>query len=65
VDDDREPNNYVYVTKNCQTKPMPVDRNIANLKVSFSIIFDSEHIVGSSRKMKNFKNNIAQAHHFQ
>lgn len=53
MDDDREPNNYVYVTKNCQTKPMPVDRNIANLKVSFSIIFDSEHIVGSSRKMKN------------
>ena len=32
-DEKPEPNNYVYVTRNCQTKPMPVDRNIENLKV--------------------------------
>ena len=33
VDDDPEPNDYVYVARNCQTKLMPIDRNISNLKV--------------------------------
>ena len=32
-DDESEPNSYVYVSKNCQTKPMPIDRNIEKLKV--------------------------------
>ena len=36
-DEKPEPNNYVYVTRNCQTKPMPVDRNIENLKVCVTL----------------------------
>jgi hypothetical protein len=33
VDDAPEPNSYVYVRRNCQTKPMPIDLNISTLKV--------------------------------
>lgn len=32
LDDEQEPRNYVYTVKNCQTTPIPIDRNISTLQ---------------------------------
>ena len=45
VDYEPEPNDYVYVVRNCQTKPMPIDRNIATLKVNNSILFSQFYVM--------------------
>lgn len=33
IDDAKEPTDYVYVSKNCVTNSVPIDRNIAKLQV--------------------------------
>ena len=35
LDDEGVPTNYVYVTHNCVTSNIPIDRSIATLQVSF------------------------------
>ena len=35
IDDAKEPSDYVYVSKNCVTNSVPIDRNISKLQVAF------------------------------
>ena len=39
VDEEDEPSDYVYVSKNCVTNSVPIDRNIAKLQVSQRLYF--------------------------
>lgn len=34
IDDELEPSEYIYVSKNCVTNSVPIDRNISKLQVT-------------------------------